>query len=241
MKYARKLLAFVLALMLCITAFSGVPLKAQAEEPEVTDAYVLSYDGAVAGYEYGNLPYMYKSPFTMKHSYNDPAAGPNSVWTYTYTNEIFQLINTAKVAEGGSGAYASLPVYCTDADTGTRTNTVYRRINLEDSSYHASGSAARLRSVILNSFPYIQDMGAIAQKANTWLEANGMPQIQNLQIGEAMLATQQSIWKLTHDSKYQIVDPYTGCGDYDGSDAAYQDNAAEVETEYTENNISRRT
>lgn len=231
------MLAFALALMLCITSFAGVPLKAEAEEIEVTDAYVLSYDGAVAGYEYGHLPYMYKSPFSMKHSYNDPAAGPSSVWTYTYTNEIFQLINTSKVAEGGTGAYASIAVYCTDADTGTRSNTVYRRINLEDSSYHASGSAARLRSVILNSFPYVQDMAVITEKANVWLDANGMPLIQNLQIGEAMLATQQSIWKLTHDEKYEIVEPYTGCGDYDGSDAVYQDNASETETEYTQNNI----
>lgn len=229
--------AFMLLLTLLFCAASLGSLLPVARAEEVTDAYVLSFDNAVADYAYGSMPYMYKSPFMMRHSFYDPGSGPSSVWTYTYTNEIFQLINTAKLAEGGEGAYASISAYCTDADTGTRSNTTYRRINLEDSTYHESGAAARLRSVILSSFPYIQDMQAIADAANVWLQANGMSKIEQLQIGEAMLATQQAIWEITHGDKYTVEDPYTGVGDYDGSDAVYQTNASETETEFTENNI----
>ena len=167
----KRTFLLLLTLLFCVAALGDILPEAGAEE--ITDAYVLSFDNAVADYAYGSMPYMYKSPFMMRHSFYDPASGPSSVWTYTYTNEIFQLINTAKLAEGGDGPYASISVYCTDADTNTRSNTTYRRINLEDSTYHATGAAVRLRSVILNSFPYIQDMQTISDAANVWLQANG--------------------------------------------------------------------
>lgn len=239
----NRVFALCMALMLCVSAIGGMALTANAEETtgeEITrtNSYVLTYNGNVEGYTYGSVPYMYKSPFKMRHAYNDPAAGPNSVWEYTYTNEIFQLVNTSKLAEGGEGAYASIPVYCTDVDTGTTNDSNYRRINLEDSTYHASGAAAKLRAVILNSFPYIQDMETIANAANGWLLANGRDAISDLQIGETMLATQQAIWMLTHGEKYAVVDPYTGCGSFDGSDAVYQINAEETEKpESTRQNI----
>ena len=231
----KRAFSLVLALIFCVSAFGAALPLARAEE--ATGAYVLSYDGSLEGYAYGGLPYMYKSPIQMRHSYNDPAAGPNSVWTYTYTNEIFQLIDTTKLDQDGEGAYASIPVYCTDADTGTRSGSSYRRIDLEDSTYHAGGAAARLRSVILNSFPYIQSMEAITEKANVWLQANGMEQIAQLQMSEAMLATQQAVWEITHGDKYNVDDHYLGFGSYDGSGAVYQTNSGEAETEHTEANI----
>lgn len=238
MKYPiKRIFALLMAAAVCLGAVSGMRVSASAEEtvPE-TNAYVLSYEGNVDGYAYSGYPYMYTSPFGMRHSYNDPATGAK--WSYSYSNEIFHLINTARISEGGEGAYASIAAYCTDADTSAERNTAYRRINLEDSTYHTPGSAAKVRAVILNSFPYVQDMGTIADAANVWLQANGMEQIQQLNVGEAMVATQQAIWKLTHGEKYTINDPYTGFQGYDGSGAVYQINADEVETEYTENNIA---
>ncbi len=229
----KRILTLALALLVGISAIAGTAVTASAEEIQRTDSYVLTYDGAVEGYEYGSLPYMYKSPFQMHHAYNDGTAN----WDYYYSNEIFQLVNTTRLAEGGTGAYASIPVYCTDADTSTRDNAVYRRINLEDSTYHQSGAAARLRAVVLSSFPYIQDVSAIAASANAWLEANGQTTIQNLQIGEAMLATQQAIWEITHGDYYTIIDPYVRCGAYDGSGSVYTLNSAETETEFTNDNI----
>lgn len=234
----KRIFALALSILVGLSALSGVAVTASAEEIQETDAYVLTYDGAVEGYEYGNLPYMYTSPFNMHHAYSDIAAGGNSSWDYYYTNEIFQLVNTSKLKGGGTGAYASIPVYCTDVDTSTRTSTTYRRINLEDSTYHASGAAARLRAVILSSFPYIQDMSVITAAANTWLEANGYTQIENLQIGETMLATQQAIWEITHGEKYTILEQYSGCGSYDGSEAVYTINAEEKHTDNSKSNIT---
>lgn len=238
MKYPiKRIFSLLLAVLVGLTALGGMAATASAEEleEENTSAYVLSYKGTVEGYAYGGLAYMYTSPFYMKHSYSDP--NTESAWTYTYSNEIFQLINTTKLAEGGTGAYASIPVYCTDVDTETSSNANYRRINLEDSTYHASGAAARLRAVILNSFPYIQDMAVITDAANIWLNANGITAIEDLQIGEAMVATQQAIWKITHGDKYTVEDHFVSCGTFDGSNAVYQINAEETETDNTESNI----
>ena len=233
----KRIFALALALLVGVSALGGMPLSASAAGTGVSDAYVLTYDGAVEGYAYGDYPFMYRSPFEMYHGYSDPEAGSSSVWKYYYTNEIFQLVNTTKLAEGGTGAFASIPVYCTDVDTNTREAATYRRINLEDSTYHETGAAARLRAVVLNSFPYIQDVSAIAAAANVWLAANDMTAIENLQIGEAMLATQQAIWKITHGDKYSILDPYTGCNSYNGTGTVYTMNSEETETVNTENNI----
>lgn len=232
----KRIFALLMAAAVCLGAVSGMGVGASAEEiiPE-TNAYVLSYEGDVDGYAYSGYPYMYTSPFGMKHSYNDPASGAK--WSYSYSNEIFHLINTARLAEGGEGAYASIAAYCTDADTSAERNSVYRRINLEDSTYHTPGSAARVRAVVLNSFPYVQDMGAISAAANAWLQANGMMEIRQLNVGEAMVATQQAVWKLTHGEKYTVNDHYTGFLGYDGSGVVHTINAEEVETEYTEDNI----
>lgn len=236
MKYhMKRIFALLMAVLLGITAIGGLAPAASAAEVESTDSYVLTYNGAVSGYTYGDLPYMYTSPFGMNHSYNDPAT--NSSWAYTYTNEIFQLVNTTKLADGGEGAYASIAVYCTDVDTNTSSGSNYRRINLEDSTYHASGAAARLRAVILNSFPYVQDLSVITGAANSWLSANGETAIEDLQIGEAMLATQQAIWSITHGDNYTIKDHYTTCYSYDGSGSVYTINADETETIHTESNI----
>lgn len=235
-QFCKRMVAVLMAVVLLASGLSCLVPEVRADSL-YTDPYVLSYSGSVENYAYSGMPYMYKSPFQMRHSYNDPAAGASSVWTYTYTNEIFQLINTAKLAQSGEGAYASISVYCTDADTSTRSNTNYRRINLEDSTYHASGAGARLRSVILNSFPHVQSMDAIAAAANQWLAANGLGTIESLQVGEAMLATQQAIWMITHGDKYSVEDPYIGADAYDGSGAVYTTNSGETETEYTESNI----
>lgn len=231
----KHVFALLMVCLLSVSLLGGLLPTASAEEIEQTDAYVLSYDTVVENYAYGDKPYMYVSPFKMKHSYNDPVTG--SAWEYTYTNEIFHLINTTKLVETGEGAYASVPVYCTDADTNTSSGAVYRRINLEDSTYHASGAASRLRAVILNSFPYVQDMTVITEKANYWLSVNGFQPVSNLQIGEAMVATQQAIWEITHGEKYTVIDHYTSCASYDGSGAVYTVNAEETATENTETNI----
>ena len=199
----RRVLSLFLIAVLLVTAFGGMLVTVSAAEFEPTGSYVLGFDD---GYQ----PYLYGSRYECKHSYDDPAAGPNSVWTYWNAPEVFNLVYTQ---DGGS---KSIPAYCTDADTSTRSNTYYRRINLEDSRYHESDAPGRLRSVVLHTFPYIS-VDQIALNANTLL---GEGTIQELTQGEVISATQQAIWEITHGNKYNVDQNYVGIRGMDSYDAS---------------------
>ena len=219
-KYGKRALALLLTAALSAGTLVGLPLTAAAQEPAPEDAYVLRYEGE------GAKPYLYGSRYEFKHSYNDPAAGESSVWTFWNCPEIFHLVNT----RDGNGIAA----YCTDADTGTRSNTGYRRINLEDSSYHADGAAQRLRTVLLNTFPR-KSVDAVQAAANS----AGFPVTQLAQ-GELISATQQAIWKLTHGDKYTVDDHSTGLrsmGAYDANAFVYPDSLEAKLTDHTASNM----
>ncbi len=219
-KYGKRAFALLLAAVLAVGTLSGLPLIAAAQEPGPEDAYVLRYEGK------GAQPYLYGSRYEFKHSHNDPAAGEGSVWTFWNCPEIFNLVNT----RDGS----SIAAYCTDADTGTRTDTGYRRINLEDSTYHASGAAQRLRTLLLNTFPR-KTVAEVQAAAN----AAGFA-VTDLAQGELISATQQAIWELTHGDKYTVDDHSTGLrgmSSYDESEFVYPDSLHAQITDYTASNM----
>jgi len=214
----RKILSMVLAAAL---AAAGLSMTASAADS--TASYVLSYDGEDA------VPYLYGSRYECKHSYNDPLAGENSVWTYWNAPEVFNLVNTTN----GS----SIPAYCTDADTSTRSSTTYRRINLEDSSYYPTGVAGKLRSIILSTFPRLT-VDEVAAAVNA---AAGSEVVTGLTQGEVISATQQAIWELSHGDKYTVDRHYVsirGMSSYDPADFMYPESLDGcVESEYTAGNI----
>lgn len=217
MKYPiKRLFAVLLVFALAASSLAGNPVSAQ-ENPS---AYVLHYDGQDA------KPYLYGSRFEFKHSYNDPAMGKNSVWTYWNCPEIFNLVSTVD----GS----SIAAYCTDADTSTKSNTSYRRINLEDSSYHATGASEKLRSIVLNTFPQksVEEVSAAANAAGFT--------VTDLQQGELISATQQAIWETTHVEKYTVDIHSTGLrtmSEYDENDFIYPESLSGEVTEYTASNM----
>lgn len=216
----KRTLALILSVMVALTALSGMAITVSADEATPTNAYVLTYEGENA------KPYLYGSRYEFKHSYNDSAAGKNSVWTYWNCPEIFNLVNS----ETG----ASIAAYCTDADTSTTSDTTYRRINLEDSSYYAPGAAPRLRSVILNSFPHksVEEVAAAATAAGYT--------VTELAQGELISATQQAIWKLAHGDKYSVDIHYSNIrsmSSYDESDFVYPESLSATETAYTASNM----
>lgn len=214
----KRILSIVMAVAL---AFTGLAVTASATD--VTTSYVLSYDGE------GAVPYLYGSRYECKHSYNDPAAGENSVWTYWNAPEIFNLVNTTN----GS----SIPAYCTDADTSTRGDTTYRRINLEDSSFYATGAAGKLRSIILNTFPRLT-VEEVAAAVNL---AAGSDVVTELTQGEVISATQQAIWELAHGDKYTVDKHYVsirGMSSYDADEFMYPESLDNcIESDYTAGNI----
>ena len=215
----KRLISLLMAMMLVITALSGLAITASAEE--ITDeSYALTYSGE------GAKPYLYGSRYSFDHSYNDPAAGANSVWSYNNCPEIFNLVSSV---DG-----ASIAAYCTDADTSTTENTDYRRINLEDSTYHTSGAAAKLRTIILNSFP-MKSVEEVAAAAN----AAGF-EVTDLAQGELISATQQAIWETTHGDKYTVDNHYNyirSMYNYSEEEFVYPESLAAEETEYTASNM----
>lgn len=220
----RRVLSLFLIAVLMVTALGGMLMTVSAAESEPTSSYVLGFDD-------GSQPYLYGSRYECKHSYNDPAAGPNSVWTYWNAPEVFNLVYTE------DGVSKSIPAYCTDADTSTRSNTYYRRINLEDSRYHESDAPGRLRSVVLHTFPYVS-VEQVALNTNAVL---GEGAIQELTQGEVISATQQAIWEITHGNKYNVDQNYGGIREmdaYDASEFVHPESLdACVEGPYTASNI----
>ena len=217
-----------LLLAVCVVLAGLGNLAGTAFAAEANGSYVLHYDDE-------GQPYLYGSRYECKHSYNDPEAGPNSVWTYWNAPEIFNL-----VYEGDNGNH-SIAAYCTDADTSTisNDNIYYRRLNLEDSTYHVTGAAARLRAVVLHSFPYLS-VETVAQNVNQVLGADAIRQLTQ---GEVISATQQAIWEITHGEKYNVDQNYVsirGVSGYDRSKFVYPESLdACVESEFTAANIQQ--
>lgn len=216
----RRILAILLALVFAGSLVLGIPVISAAEEIKLTDAYVLHYtDGK---------PYYYGSLYNLKHTYYDADTGDRR--EYDSSPVIFNL-------EYGDGdRTVRIPVYCTDANTTTRSNTTYRRINLEDSTFYPDGSAARLRAVVMHSFPYLT-VEKVAQAVN----ATGENQVTDLTQGELLNATQAAIWKIAHGDKYTLRSYFTGMGSiawYDLSEFVEPDSLREcVQGANTESNI----
>lgn len=222
----KRTAALLLAACLMLAAMGNLGTPAFAAE--ASGSYVLRFDDL-------SQPYLYGSRYQCSHSYNDPEAGESSVWTYWNAPEIFNLVYNG---EDGS---RSIAAYCTDADTSTYSDgsIYYRRINLEDSTYHVSGAAVRLRSVLLHSFPYLS-VETVAANVNQVL---GEGSIQELTQGEVISATQQAIWEITHGEKYTVNNNYVGVRgmeDYDASKFVYPESLdACIEGTYTATNIQK--
>lgn len=73
-------------------------------------------------------------------------------------------------------------------------------------------TAGKLRAVILAGYPMI-DANGLEEKANIWLRGQDKPEIENLQTGEALLATQIALWKLVEPEAFSETTLYGGWKD----------------------------
>ena len=209
----------LIAVIMLMTCLGAAVIPVSAEETN-NESYSLVYSGE------GAKPYLYGSSYEFKHSYNDPAAGANSVWTFWNCPEIFNLVSSI--------TGESVAAYCTDADTSTSVNSVYRRINLEDSTYYAAGAAGKLRSILLNTFPR-KSLEEVAAAAN----AAGYTVVEPA-LGELISATQQAIWKTAHGQKYTVNDHFTGERFYSASEKELYVNPESldyIESQYSKSNM----
>ena len=237
MNKLKRMLALVTALALAVTALSGLTVSAAGYQE--TDAYVLNFsDQAIEGYADYDSKRLYASPYRTDIYVTEDGGLSNWNWC---SGSVLNMINTAKLAEGGQGAYASIGVYCVDAVTDGVPGYSYRRVNLEDSSYFPETTAGRLRSIILASFPHQQDMAALAAQVNAWDDANGnrYADVAELNPSEAISATQSVIWTLTNDGKlgspvYAGYDPKG----FPDEQIVYPESMDYTVSDYTENNIN---
>ncbi len=183
----------ILVLLVVMTLLlSIVPVSIAADEDE--DAtYVLHY--GVDGDGYDGPDKLYFSPYLVNYIYDDTP--------YSYHQSyIFALYNTV------TGKV--VPTYCTDILVGATAGSVYRRLNLEDSTF-AAGSAGRLRSIIKNGFYVTERDGEtteehalrVEEDVRQFASACGVP---NLTLGEAISATQLAIWQAAHGSQLSYSD-----------------------------------
>lgn len=217
---------------LMLLASVGFPPEASAAEE--TDPYVLQYMPSQLPVAYDYVaPYFYVSPFAVRYT----LTGKNGRESAISSPRLFNLINITRLQDGGEGPYASIAAYSLSVSPAMEENTGFRRVNLEDSGYFTDTTAQMLRAVVLNAFPR-KNLIALQVRANFWLRRVGLPEIVDLQSGEAVLAAQAAIWKLANGENMDIQSLYGGISTpEEGADAIDPDMPLEQETKYTAQNV----
>lgn len=246
----KRIFALAAALIFCVTAVGVMPVAAETEpEYTFTDAYVLTYEGLDSFPEHYQpycKPYLYASPHTTTMDIRNWDTGRMERWICS--QNVYNLIDTSRLEQGGEGAYASLEVYCTDACINANGGSSYRRINLEDSTYFDDTAAGRIRAVFLSSFPYIKDMSQIADAVNRYMESLGgeFTPVADLTAAEVVTAAQYTIWLIANGTDVVGRDSYRGTetvtAEELAADVVYVQNAymdcTEGKRDTTENNIT---
>lgn len=162
-----------------------------------------------------HTPTLSVTPRDDEYVFENPLGfGPMSyeVSTYMVARQIpqtFILVNTMDGKtewtpngryEQGKSNYEAL--YCCDIGRGIEWNVDYRRINLEDSTYFSEESARHIRSIVLNSYPYIT---LDEMKAN--LKADGLNPdfVDSLTRSDIISAVQMAIWNYNYDGDFNYV------------------------------------
>ena len=114
--------------------------------------------------------------------------------------EIYHL-----TADGAGEQAVSIAAYSFSPDAEAPEKAGYRRVGLEDRGCFSEETAGKLRAVVQGSYPH-KNVAAIQAAANPWLQSHGLPEIWQLQSGEAVLAAQLAVWELTNQGKFSVND-----------------------------------
>ena len=190
MKFSFKRAAAMLAALAAVA--SGVMLSARAAE----DGYVLHI---------ARDAYVCASPFVA--DYTLTGEDGQTVFSGEDFVEIYHL-----TADGAGEQDVSIAAYSVNPDAETPEKTGYRRVGLEDSGCFSAETAGKLRAVVQWSYPH-RDVTAIQAAANPWLQSHGLPEIRQLQSGEAVLAAQLAVWELTNQGKFSVNNYLSGWED----------------------------
>ncbi|MBT2443451.1 Cys-Gln thioester bond-forming surface protein [Streptomyces sp. ISL-36] len=96
-----------------------------------------------------------------------------------------------QVTPGGS-----IQTYCIDLYTGAKTGQEYKEVGWDQSSLHNNEDAGKIRWILQNSYPQVNDLAALAKKVGA----------KNLTEKTAAAATQAAIWHFSDDVEAEPVD-----------------------------------
>jgi len=80
--------------------------------------------------------------------------------------------------------------YCCDRDVDVVRYTAYRQINLEDANYYDNTTAQKIRSVMMNSYPYVS-----VEEMQAKLAAAGFADAKEVDEAAMIAAAQIAVWK----------------------------------------------
>lgn len=196
MNRRKKAMVLILAFIIGVGLIT-VPAHFSSVSAGENDIYVYKYEGGSKASS--------KHHFTFQW-YNDSSAWER-VRNRHHKTQIFELVNTT---DANDTAFA----YCSDFINSAIAGSMYKRINLEDSTYYNEAAAEHIRAIMDKGYWYTwtdADLQAAEAAANQWLDtydpaafstAAYMPgdaeepvnKISGLTADEALMATQLAIW-----------------------------------------------
>ncbi|MBQ8165041.1 MAG: thioester domain-containing protein, partial [Clostridia bacterium] len=192
MKNLKRIVSFFLSLVMMLSMMSITAFAEETGEDTLyqeTDPYVYVFmDSSVVPDEWKGKMAWYLSShrpeFVLKDSYDIREGVPTVIALYN------------------SSENEMMKTYCLDLQVETVSNTRYRRLNLEDSTYFSDENAELLRAIFLNGFIDPADTSDLQNAANEWLADQGMEQITDLTSAQALSATQYAIWLISAEDEF---------------------------------------
>ncbi|MGW0082998.1 TQXA domain-containing protein [Streptomyces sp. NPDC003393] len=90
----------------------------------------------------------------------------------------------------------TLQTYCVDLHNATQKDAKYRETSWSGTSLGANKNAGKIRWILQNSYPQVNDLAALAAKAG----------VKNLTEQDAAAGTQVAIWRYSDDARVDAVD-----------------------------------
>ncbi|MBO7245137.1 MAG: Cna B-type domain-containing protein, partial [Clostridia bacterium] len=208
-KIFRSSLAWLLVLCMCLSNVSVVlvarAVEADGNKPETIwrgDEVTAEITAGKDGYTFVSV---YRSPACSYEFSNHALISGSDV----DIPQLFVLADASKdytwSPDGrysfGASNYEVL--YCCDAETGLGDGIYYKRLNLEDSAYYDSDSAAHIRAILTNSYPYV----SLEQMKANLIEA-GVEGAENLDRAEILSAVQGAVWNFANGAAYEYKMSY---------------------------------
>ncbi len=189
-KKFKKVLCATLALLICLSAINLPAFAAQTINGNTWYGEKVSVDvtAGTDGYNYMALFRKYVHGYEFGGHFMGDGEGPQT----------FVVIDTAKydgqtwTPDGvynpnGTSNYDVL--YCCDVETTIVDGTYYKRVNLEDSEYYSKEEAAKIRAILMNSYPYV----SVDEMKEALAEA-GFAYADKLTRNEIIAAVQTAVW-----------------------------------------------